>query len=77
MVLFTRLSGWIVGPILIAVFVGKWLDKKYGTGPWLFLATVGVAFTISMIGIVQDTMKEIKKIEREAKEKKEEDKDKK
>jgi F0F1-type ATP synthase assembly protein I len=69
-VLFTRLSGWIAGPVIIAVFVGKWLDKKYNTAPWLFLLTVGIAFAISMFGIVHDAMKEIKRIEKEDKNKK-------
>jgi F0F1-type ATP synthase assembly protein I len=67
MVLFTRLSGWIGVPVIIGVFVGKWLDRKYNSEPWLFLATVGVAFVFSMIGIVRETMQEIKRIEKEAK----------
>ncbi|TAK95141.1 AtpZ/AtpI family protein [Patescibacteria group bacterium] len=63
MLLFARLSGWIGGPVILGVFLGKWLDRKYGTEPWLFLATVGVAFLVSMFGIVRDAMKEMKKIE--------------
>jgi F0F1-type ATP synthase assembly protein I len=70
MILFTRLSGWILGPVLIGVVVGKWLDRKYGTEPWLFLTTVGIAFIFSMIGIVRDTLKEIKRIEKESDEEK-------
>jgi F0F1-type ATP synthase assembly protein I len=70
LVLFMKLSGWIAGPVLIGVFVGEWLDKKYGTEPWLFLTTVGFAFFISMFGIVRDSMRAIKEIEeREKKEK--------
>ena len=67
LVLFARLSGWIAVPVIIAVYVGKALDKKYGTEPWLFLATVGAAFFLSMFGIIRDSMREIKKIEEEAK----------
>ena len=70
LVLFARLSGWIAVPVIAAVFVGKWLDKKYNSEPWLFLISVGVAFFFSMFGIIRDSMKEIKKIEQEAKEKK-------
>ena len=66
MLLFFRLSGWIAGPVIIAVFVGKWLDQKYGTEPWLFLISVGVAFILSMFGIVRDTLKAMKEIEKEA-----------
>jgi F0F1-type ATP synthase assembly protein I len=64
-ILFGRLSGWIVGPILLGVFIGKWLDKKYNTEPWLFLFSVGIAFFLSTFGIVHDSMKELKRIERE------------
>jgi len=69
LVLFMKLSGWIAGPVIAAVFIGKWLDKKYNSEPWLFLISVGVAFFLSMFGIVRDSMKEIKKIEEEAKKK--------
>jgi F0F1-type ATP synthase assembly protein I len=70
LVLFGRLSGWIAGPVLIGVFVGKWLDKKYDTEPWLFIITVGFAFILSSFGIVRDSLKEIKRIEKENNDKK-------
>ncbi len=68
-----RLSVWIAGPVLAGVFVGKWLDKKNGTEPWMFLGAVGVAFLISMVGLVMNTMKEYKKIEQENKKAKKQD----
>ncbi|MDR3558981.1 MAG: AtpZ/AtpI family protein [Candidatus Pacebacteria bacterium] len=70
LVLFTKLSGWIAVPVVIAVFLGGWLDKKFGTAPWLFLATVGAAFFLSMFGIVRDAMQEMKRIEKETENKK-------
>lgn len=73
MLLFFRLSGWIGVPVIIGVFVGKWLDRKYHTEPWLFLTTVGVMFIVSMFGIVYDAIKAMKKIEEEAKNKKSKD----
>lgn len=77
LVLFYRMSGWIAGPIIIAVFVGKYLDKRYGTDPWLFLISVGIAFFVSTFGIVKDAMREMKRIEEEEKGvKKDADKDK-
>jgi F0F1-type ATP synthase assembly protein I len=66
MFLFFRLSGWIGGPVIIAVFVGKWLDRKYNKEPWLFLISVGVAFVFSMFGIVYDTTRAMKEIEKDA-----------
>ena len=79
MILFARLSGWIGVPVIIGVFVGKWLDKKYHSEPWLFLLSVGVAFIFSTYGIVRDSLREMRRIEREEsqKSKKLEDKSKK
>lgn len=65
-VLFFELSGWIAGPIILAIFLGKWLDNKYGTEPWLYLSSVGMAFVISIVGIVRGAMKAMKQMEREA-----------
>lgn len=70
MLIFARLSGWIGGPVIVAVFAGKWLDKKYGTEPWLFLSCVGLAFAVSMFAIVRDAMREMKKIDKESEDKK-------
>jgi len=67
LILFARLSGWIGGPILIAIFIGKWLDKKYHKEPWLFLLSVGVAFIFSTYGIIRDSLREMKRIDREEK----------
>lgn len=66
LILFTRLSGWIGGPVIIALFIGKWLDRKYGTDPILFLVCVGLAFFVSSYGIVKDSLAAMKQIEKEA-----------
>jgi F0F1-type ATP synthase assembly protein I len=69
--LFIRLSSWIVGPIIVGLMLGKWLEVKYGYEPWLFLGTVGLSFVISMVGLITNTLAEYKKIaEDEAKAKK-------
>lgn len=67
LVLFGRLSSWIVGPVILAIVVGKWLDRKYDTKPWLFLSTVGLAFVLSMFGIVKEGLKAMKKAEEDYK----------
>ncbi len=64
LILFGKLSGWIAGPVILALFIGKWLDRKYGTEPWLFLLTVGAAFILSSFGIARDSIREMKKIEK-------------
>ncbi|MDP3900029.1 MAG: AtpZ/AtpI family protein [bacterium] len=61
LLMFTRLSGWIIGPVVLAIYLGKWLDRRYDTEPWLFLLTVGIAFAISMFGLVRDSFKEMDK----------------
>ncbi len=68
--LMARISGWIAFPVLIGVFLGKWLDKKFNTEPWLFLIMVAVCFLVSMYGLVVSALKEFKKIEQEAQAKK-------
>lgn len=70
LLLFSKLSGWIIGPVILGIILGKWLDRKFHTEPWLFLATVGLAFAISMFGIIRDSVREMKKIEKEAQENK-------
>src|SRR3989338_4206553 len=62
-IMFLKLSAWIAVPVIIALYVGKWLDEKYRTDPWLFLACIGAAFLISMFGLVKSTLAEYKKIE--------------
>lgn len=62
--LFWRLSGWIALPILSAVMVGKWLDRKFQSAPWLLLISVGIAFVISMVALVVIGRREMGKIEK-------------
>ncbi|MFH1661988.1 MAG: AtpZ/AtpI family protein, partial [Candidatus Falkowbacteria bacterium] len=67
--MFARVSAWIVAPVLLGAFLGKWLDNKYNTEPWLFLWCVGFAFVVSMIGLIKNTKEEYKKIEDDIKNK--------
>jgi F0F1-type ATP synthase assembly protein I len=65
MKIFSKFSGWIVFPILIAVFVGQWLDRKFSSEPWFLLITVVLAFLVSMVGLVREASREYKKIDSE------------
>ena len=51
---FGRMSGWIVGPILLALVAGNWLDKKFHTAPIIFVALTGLSFIISIFGLVKE-----------------------
>lgn len=72
MLLFINVIGWVAGPVIIALLVGRWLDDKYQTSPWILLIFVFVAFVFSIIGIVKETNKTIKQIEGNKKEEKKE-----
>lgn len=58
----SRLSAWIAAPIIIALYLGKWLDNKYDSAPKLLLLCIGVAFIASMTGLIKNTIAESKKI---------------
>ena len=62
--IFVRLSVWIVFPVLIGAFLGKWLDRKYDSAPKWFLIVIGLSFLVSMVALVKNTMAEYKKIEK-------------
>ncbi|MCF7845546.1 MAG: hypothetical protein K9M12_02160, partial [Candidatus Pacebacteria bacterium] len=59
--LFLRFSGWIVGPVILALIIGNTIDGRYDSEPWATLTAIGVAFIFSMIGIVKE-IKEYKKM---------------
>jgi len=65
--IFSQVSGWIAGPIILALIVGKWLDGRFDTKPWIFLGLTGIAFLISIFGIVRVVSKYMKKIEEDTK----------
>ncbi len=62
-IMFARMSAWIAIPVISALFLGRWLDKKYNTEPIFFLAIVGFAFLISIFGLVKIVKEEYRKIE--------------
>ncbi len=68
--IFSRVSGWIAGPIIVSLILGKYLDGKFGTKPWIFLTLTALAFFISTFGIVRVVGKYMKKMEDENKDKK-------
>lgn len=74
--LLSNITAWIVGPVIIGIFVGRWLDQKFNTEPWLFLISVGVCFLVSMFGLVNNALKEFKIIEDEFNKNKEKSKNK-
>jgi len=60
--IFLRMSGWIGGPVIAGTLIGKYLDRKFNTTPWLFLLSVGISFIVSMIALVVIGVKEMDRI---------------
>ena len=65
--IFIQVSGWIAAPVVISLVLGKYLDSRFETSPWIFLSLTGLAFIISIYGIVNVVGRYMKKIEEEGK----------
>lgn len=50
---FSKISAWIVVPVLISAFIGKYLDARWNTSPWILGVSLALSFTVSMIAIVR------------------------
>ncbi len=61
--IFSKVSTWVVVPIILALIIGKALDAHYGTNPWIFLGLTSLAFIFSSYGIVRVISKYMKDIE--------------
>ncbi len=60
--IFSEVTGWIVGPIIFSLIVGKYLDGKFDTKPWIFLGLTVVSFVISTYGIIKIAGRYMKEI---------------
>jgi F0F1-type ATP synthase assembly protein I len=46
--------GFIIAiPLVLFGFIGKWLDQKFGTDPWLALASVLLAIVATTVWITR------------------------
>lgn len=68
--IFSEVSGWIAGPVVVALILGKYLDGRFDTKPWIFLGLTGFAFLVSTYGIVKVVSRYMKKIVEEDKQEK-------
>lgn len=62
-------TAWIVGPVIFGYFLGQFLDKQFGTEPWLLLLCLGICFITSMVGLTINALKEVKKLDNNLKDK--------
>jgi hypothetical protein len=61
--IFFKMSVWIAFPIIVALYVGDWLDSTYNQKSKWLLISVGIAFVISMVGLAKTTVEEWKKLD--------------
>ena len=73
LIVFGRMSGWVTGPIIVGLILGKWLDGRFGTTPFLFITSITLSFFCSIFGIVKEAKRYMKAIDKEAGEKKKQD----
>lgn len=52
--LCTRLTMWLVLPVIGSFFLGKFLDNYFDTKPIFFFIALGIAFIVSQIGIIKE-----------------------
>ena len=71
LIIFAKVSASIAIPIILALYIGKYLDKKYNSYPWIFLSLTFIAFLISLFSIWKNVVKYIDNIEKEESSKKE------
>ena len=67
--LFGQITGLIVVPIILALYGGKALDRRFDTEPLLFIGCTLLAIVISTIAIIRIAMRSIQQIENEARSK--------
>lgn len=59
-----RLVVWVAGPILLAYFGGNFMDNYFNmSGPVFFTSFIGLAFLVSSVGIVKESLRTIQEID--------------
>ena len=50
---FAKVSIWIVTPVIFSLIIGKYLDNKFNSSPWILGISLALSFTVSMVAIVK------------------------
>lgn len=61
-----QLGYTIAIPLVVLALVGRFLDKRFGTSPWLLLVGVLLSLIVSTIAIYYKTVKILEETERES-----------
>lgn len=70
LIILTKVSASIAIPIVLALYIGKYLDKKYNSEPWIFLGLTFIAFLFSLFSIWKNVVSYMSNLEKEEKNKK-------
>ena len=62
--LFGEVTGLIAAPIVIALYIGRWLDERFGTDPIFFIGITALAMILSTIAIVRISTRYMKEMEK-------------
>ena len=62
--LFFQMSAWIGIPVIAGLFIGRWVDERFGTEPWLFLTVTGISFLVSIVGMVRESKRAMKRFDK-------------
>jgi len=65
--LSAKVSAYIAFPVIITSYVGKYLDKKYNTSPYLFFISIAIGFASTIYLIWKEVKIYQRKIEKEEK----------
>ena len=63
--LSAKVSGYIAFPVIITSYIGKYLDKKYNTSPYLFYILIAFGFASTIYLIWKEMKIYQRKIEKE------------
>lgn len=62
-----RLGYSIAVPLVILLLAGRWLDKKFGTSPWLLIAGLVLSFILTNILMFREAMRVMQQAGEESK----------
>jgi len=65
-----QLGYTIAIPLVVLALVGRFLDKRFGTSPWLLLVGIFLSIIVSTFAVYFKTIKILSVAEKEPKEKK-------
>ena len=54
---YSGLGFQLIGALLLGLFVGKWLDKKFGTEPYLLALSLVLCLAAGMYIVIKDLIK--------------------